>query len=180
MAMFSEVSQEQPKRHKKPGWYRETERHLRRKKYLPVEIENLKLQLDLDRQAGPKIVAQIQPAVPQKSAVSSPTETVVISYDTKQEAIQRKEILPQILENTVKTFIREEHQVYYLRYELEWRDREVSEKLNMSRSSYFSMQRRVVLKAAQIMGVEVPEDELPEEWKGELFIIEKYLAGRGE
>jgi hypothetical protein len=60
----------------------------------------------------------------------SPTETAIIKYDTKEQAIR--------------------------------------------------LQKRVILKAAQIIGIEVPEEDLPEEWKGELFIVEKYLAGRGE
>lgn len=176
MAMFSEATQKP----RKPDWYKKTERLLRRKKYLPVEIENLRLQLGLDREAGARVVADIESGVAKKTNISSPTETAVIKYDTKDQAIRRKEILLTILDNTVKAFNRDEHQVYYLRYELEWRDWQVSDKLGMSRSAYFDLQKRVVMKAAQLIGVEIPEEELPEEWRGELFIIEKYLAGRGE
>jgi DNA-directed RNA polymerase specialized sigma subunit len=175
--MFSEAAQQKPK---KPDWYKETERHLRRKKYLTVEIENLKLQLDLDREAGARVVANLKSGITKKTNISSPTESTIMKYETKEEAIRRKEILLHILENTVKAFNRDEHQIYYLRYECEWKDWEIADKLGVSRSAYFNLQRQVVMKAAQLIGVEIPEDELPEEWKGELFIIEKYLAGRGE
>lgn len=177
VAMFGEATTQKTR---KPDWYKKTERHLRRKKYLPVEIENLKLQLDLDREAGARVVADIEAGMAKKTNISSPTETAVIKYDTKEQAIRRKEILLTILDNTVKAFNRDEHQVYYLRYECEWRDWEIADKLGVSRSAYFNLQRQVVMKAAQLIGVEIPEDELPEEWKGELFIIEKYLTGRGE
>ena len=177
VAMFGEATTQKPR---KPDWYKKTERHLRRKKYLPVEIENLRLQLGLDREAGARVVADLKLGMAKKTNISSPTETAIIKYDTKEQAIRRKEILLTILENTVKAFNRDEHQVYYLRYELEWRDWQVSDKLGMSRSAYFDLQKRVILKAAQIIGIEVPEEDLPEEWKGELFIIEKYLTGRGE
>ena len=115
--MFSEATQKP----RKPDWYKKTERLLRRKKYLPVEIENLRLQLGLDREAGARVVADIESGVAKKTNISSPTETAVIKYDTKDQAIRRKEILLTILDNTVKAFNRDEHQVYYLRYELEWR-----------------------------------------------------------
>ncbi len=153
----------------KPNWYRRTERLLKSFKNLPYEIENLKLQLRLDQLAGPSITAKYKPVVTQLNSVSSPTESAVIKEETLEEKIERKEIWFKKLENTIKAFNTEEHQLYKLRYEYERGEKEAYLNLQMSRSSYFEFQKKVVLKAAKLLCIPVPEDDLPEEWKGKLF-----------
>lgn len=155
--------------YQKPGWYRRTERLLKSYKTLPFEIDNLKLQLRMNRLAGPSITAKYKPAVTQQNSVSSPLESSVIKEESIEEKIELKEIRYQMLENTIKALNPEEHQVYKLRYELEKGEKEVYQKLQMSRSSYFELQKRVILKAAKLLYIPVPEEDLPEEWKGRLF-----------
>ncbi len=153
----------------KPEWYRRTERLLKSFKNLPIEIENLKLQLRMDRIAGPSITAKYKPVVIQTNSVSSPLESTVIKEESIEERIELKEIRLKMLENTINAFNTEEHRVYNLRYELERGEKEVYIKLGMSRSSYFEFQKKVVLKAAKLLYIPVPDDDLPEEWKGRLF-----------
>lgn len=154
---------------KKPRWYRQAERLLRSYKHLPYEIDNLRLQLRLDQLAGPSITSQYKQAIAQSSGHSSPTEHVVLKEESLEEKLERKEILLQMLENAIKTFDPEEYQVYQLRYEVEKREKEVYMKLQMSRSSYHELQRRVCMKAAMILNIPVPCEAQPNEWTGDLF-----------
>jgi hypothetical protein len=84
-----------------------TEKYLRRKKDLPAEIENLKLQLEADRMTGPRVTAQYKEAVSKNSSVSSPVESNYIKIETREERLRRREILLEILENTIKSFTSE-------------------------------------------------------------------------
>jgi DNA-directed RNA polymerase specialized sigma subunit len=145
-------------KHRKPEWYKQTENLLRRKKEIPVEIENLKLQLELDRLSGPRIISRYSVAEGKGTYFSSPTENTVIKYVSKEEQIEERRILLEILDNTVSSLSPEEFQVYALRYEAEMKDYEVYEKIGMCRSSYFEMQKRVVLKAARLIGILGPEE----------------------
>jgi len=160
---------ESEKKTKKPDWYRRSERFLRQYKYMESELKNMHLQLRLNQLAGTSITAQLKQVVVQSSSVSSPSETYVIKEESLEERIERKEIQLQMLENAMKSFDPEEKLVYRLRYELEKGEKEVWMKLQMSRSSYFDLQKRVVLKTAMLMQIEVPEEDIPEEWKGGLF-----------
>lgn len=159
---------EKPK-YKKPGWYKKTERLLKLYKNLPAEIENLRLQLRMDQLAGQSITQQFRPVVTQHNSVSSPLESITIKETSMENIIERKEILLQMLENTIKTFNPEERPVYHLRYELEKRDKEVYTKLQISRSAYFELQKRVVLKAARLLNIPVPIEDQPPQWNGKLF-----------
>jgi DNA-directed RNA polymerase specialized sigma subunit len=160
---------EPTKPYKKPGWYKKTERLLKYYKNLPMEIDNLKLQLRMDQLVGQSITQQFKPVVIQHNSVSSPLESVTIKEESMEERIERKEIMFIMISNAIKTFNPEEKMIYQLRYELEKREKEVYTKLQMSRSSYFELQKRVVLKTAKLLGIPVPEAEQPEEWKGKLF-----------
>lgn len=158
-------------KHTKPGWYKQAERQLRSYKNLPMEIENLQLQMELDQLAGQRITPKYQGDVVQAGSVSAPVESIFIKSEALQERLRLKQIRFRMLENTIKSFNPEERQVYYLRYEVEKRDKEVFFKLQMSRSAYFELQRKVVMKAARLLGIPIPDQELPEEWKGELFTM---------
>ncbi|MEN6325805.1 MAG: hypothetical protein ABFD18_06325 [Syntrophomonas sp.] len=155
--------------YKKPAWYKRTERLLKSYKNLPMEIDNLKLQLRMDQLAGQSITQQFKPVVTQHNSVSSPLESITLKEVQMEERIEFKEIQFRMLENTIKTLNPDEKQVYNLRYELEKREKEVYTKLQMSRSSYFELQKRVVLKAAMLLRVPVPQDDQPKEWNGKLF-----------
>lgn len=164
-----EDSQEASQPYKKPAWYKQAERQLRSHKNLPMEIENLQLQMELDQLAGQSITPKYQGDVVQSGSISSPVESIAIKAQVLEERLRQKQIRLRMLDNTIKTFTPEERQVYYLRYEVEKRDKEVYYKLQMSRSAYFELQRRVVMKAARLLGIPIPTKDLPEEWKGELF-----------
>lgn len=161
------------KRIKKPQWYRRTERLLKLHKYLPLEIDNLRLQIEMNQLAGPSIVAQPREIVTQHMpGGGSPIENAYIRDESLAEIAELKETLLKMLDNTVKSFNPEEHLVYKLRYESEKREKEVYIKLQMSRSCYFELQRRVVMKAARLLCIPIPHEDQPPEWTGELF--EKY------
>lgn len=157
------------KPYRKPVWYKQTERLLKAYKNLSFEIENLKLQLRLNQLTGQSITRQLKQVVVQHNSVSSPLELMVIKEESLEERIEHKQILLQMLENTIKSFNPDERAVYKLRYELEKRDKEVWTKLQISRSGYFELQRRVVLKAAKLLDIPVPENDMPGEWNGTLF-----------
>jgi hypothetical protein len=158
------------KRIKKPKWYRQTERLLKAHKYLPIEIDNIRLQIRMNQLAGPTIVQPLREIVTQHMQTgSSPTEREYILQEGLAEKLERKQILLQMLDNVVKTFSPEEHLVYKLRYESEKREKEVYTKLQMSRSSYFELQRQTVMKAARLLGIPIPHEDQPPEWTGELF-----------
>lgn len=143
----------------KPDWYIKSERLLKSMKNLPIEIDNLKLQLELLRITGPSITQKYQQVKVETSHVSSPTEQVVLREERLQEEISRREILLQMLENTIRSFSPEEHLAYQLRYELEKREKEVWDKMQISRTAYFNLQKRVVLKTALLLGIPVPPEE---------------------
>lgn len=176
MSLFGEVGNEvmdqseEKKKNTKPEWYKRTERLLRRHKNMPVEIENLELRIEMDQEAGPRISSQIKQIITgPTNAVSDPIQQWEISMEAKRETLRRKQRLLKILDNTVQAFTKEEYDLYHLRYSLELHDFKVSRTLGLSRSPYFDKQRRVVMKAARLMCIEIPEDEQPEEWKGWLF-----------
>ncbi len=158
---------EQP--YKKPAWYKQAERLLKSYKYLPAEIENMKLDLRMEQLSGQRITQQFKSIVVQHTSVSSPLESITLKEMRLEEQIERKEIQYRKIQNTISTFNSDEKAVYTLRYELEKREKEVYTKLQMSRSSYFELQKRVVLKTAKLLNIPVPEAEQPEEWKGKLF-----------
>ena len=157
------------KKQKKPNWYRRAEKYLRQYKYMESELENMRLQLRLNRLSGTSITAQLRQVVVQSSGVSSPSENYVIKEESFGERIERKEIQLLMLENVMKSFNPEEKLVYRLRYEQEKGEKAVCMKLLMSRSSYFELQKVVVMKTALLMQIEVPDEDVPEEWKGGLF-----------
>jgi DNA-directed RNA polymerase specialized sigma subunit len=159
--------------YKKPYWYKQTENLLRRKKEIPVEIDNLKLQLQLDRLSGPRIISQYKVMEGTAAYSTSPTENAVLKYESKEEQIEQRQILLDILENTIRTFSPEEYQIYFLRYESELKDYEVYEKIGVCRSSYFELQKRLVVKAARLIGLTVPQDEkLPGQDSGALLVLD--------
>lgn len=158
------------KRMKKPQWYRKTERLLKNHKYLPIEIDNIKLQIRLNQLAGPTIIAKPREIVTQyMPGGSSPTESTYIREESLLELVERKQILLEMLDNVVKAFNPEERLVYKLRYESEKREKEVYTKLQMSRSCYFELQRQTVMKAARLLGIPIPHEDQPHDWTGELF-----------
>lgn len=159
------------KPYKKPAWYKQAERQLRSYKNLPMEIENLELQMELDQLAGTSITQKYKNSMAQASGKSSPIESVVTKEEALRERLRCKQIRLKMLDNVIKSFNLEERQVYYLRYEVEKRDKEVYTKLRMSRSAYFELQRKVVLKAARLLSIPIPNEDLPEEWRGRLFEI---------
>lgn len=160
----------QQKKIKKPQWYRRTERLLREFKYMPIEIDNLLLQLKLDRLAGPSTTFQPREIITQHmNSGTSSTESAFLKEESLSEHIERKQILYEMLENTIKSFNPEEALVYKMRYESEFREKVVSGKLKMGKSTYFELQRRVVLKAARMLHIPVPTDDQPQDWTGELF-----------
>lgn len=154
---------------KKPNWYRQAERYLKQYKYMEAELDNMKLQLRFNRLSGTSITAQLRQVVVQSSNISSPSESYVIKKELLEERIERKEIQLAMLENVIKSFNAEESLAYKLRYELEKGEKEVWMRLQMSRSSYFELQKIVVLKTALLMQITVPDDDIPEEWRGGLF-----------
>lgn len=157
------------KTYKKPSWYKKAESLLRSYKNLPMEIENLQLQLEFDRLAGPSITAKYTSAMAQSSGTSSPVENTITREEALQEKLRKKKIRLKMLTNIINAFNQEEKQVYYLRYELEKQEKEIYFKLQMSRTSYFELQKMVALKAARWLSIPIPDEDLPEEWKGELF-----------
>lgn len=160
---------EKPK-YKKPQWYKKTERLLKWHKYLPAEIENLRIQIKMDKWAGQRITAQYRAAVGGPSnLISSPQTSVLSREEELEEKINYREMLLKMLDNTVRSFTPDEQKVYHYRYDLELKDKEVFTGLDMSRSSYFELQKRVILKSAMLLHVPVPAEDQPEEWKGELF-----------
>lgn len=156
-------------KYEKPNWYRRTERLLKWYKYLPAEIENLKLELEYQQLAGPPVTAQLRQDASFTNSVSSPLAAVVAVEETLQNKIRVKEIAYTKLENTINSLNPEEYQVYRYRYELECRDKEVYNGLDMSRSAYFELQKKVILKSARLLNIPVPKEDQPEEWTGELF-----------
>lgn len=158
------------KRIKKPKWYRQTERLLKAHKYLPIEIDNIRLQIRMNQLAGPTITSQPREIITQHMQTgSSPTEREYLIQESLAEKLERKQILLQMLDNAVKALNPEEHLVYKLRYESEKREKEVYMKLQMSRSCYFELQRQTVMKAARLIGIPIPHDDQPPDWTGELF-----------
>ncbi len=151
------------KRPKKPDWYSRSERLLRQYKYLPGEIKNMKLQLRLHQMAGTTITSQLRQVVVQSSRVSSPSESHVTKEEAMEEKIERKEIQLAMLENVMKAFNADEAMVYKLRYEMEKGEKAVWMQMGMARSSYFKLQKAVVLKTALLMQMEVPGEDIPEE-----------------
>lgn len=143
----------------KPDWYIKSERLLKSMKNLPIEINNLKLQLELFRMTGPSITQKYHQVKVETNQVSSPTEQVVLREERFQEEISRREILLQMLENTIRSFSPEERMAYQLRYEMEKREKEVWDKMQISRTAYFNLQKRVVLKTALLLGIPVPVEE---------------------
>ncbi len=156
-------------KYQKPQWYKKTERLLKWKKYLPAEIENLQIQLQMDRWSGQRITAQYRESIGQSLSISSPLVAIVSREESVEEKIRYRELLLQMLENTVKSFTQDERIVYDLRYDSELKDKQVYTGLKMSRSAYFELQRQVVLKAARLLNIPVPLKDQPEEWKGQLF-----------
>ena len=167
----------EPERYSKPKWYRKTERLLKAYKSLPFEIENLELQLRMDKLTGTSITPNYNFSEGRSYGISSPVESVATREICIEDQIERKTILFKMLDNTIKAFTSDERLVYQLRYEEERRDKEVYTKLQMSRSSYFELQKKVILKAARLLYIVVPRDEWPEEWKGELFEVIPWASG---
>jgi len=158
-------------KYKKPKWYRQTERLLKKHKYLPMEIDNLLLQLRLTQLAGPSITFQPREITTQyMPGGGSSTEAIYLKEESLDEKIERKQILLTMIDNAIRTFNEEERLVYKLRYESELREKEIYPRLKMGRSTYFELQRRTVMKAARVLNIPIPGDEQPDEWLGELFL----------
>jgi len=164
------VENKEQTKYVKPAWYKKTERLLKWMKYLPDEIDNLRIQLQMDKLAGQRITAQYRSVVGGHSnTVSSPLAAIASRDITLEEKIEYRELLLQMLNNTVNSFNRDEKKVFELRYDLELKDKEVFTSMDMSRSSYFELQKRVILKAAMFLHIPVPLEDQPNAWKGKLF-----------
>lgn len=145
------------RKNRKADWYYKCEHLLKSKKNLPLELENLKLQLQLMKLRENQISNQFD--VSNNISKNKSHNNILDKMEHLQEQIHCKEIVNKMLDNTIRSLSADELTVYHLRYEMEKREKEVWDSMLISRSAYFHLQKKMVLKAALLLGIPVPTEE---------------------
>jgi len=165
----------------KVDWKWEAEKLLRRYKSLPAEIVSLQLQIRLAKLAGPSITPQYKLRVSSGNySTTSSTENYVFSVEALQERLERAKINRTLIKNAIEEMTGEELFVYERRYRdgfsvkatMVELDQKIIDYRGISEASYYRLQDKILMKIALLCGIDVPEEEKPEAWRGELFVKE--------
>ena len=161
----------------KVDWKWEAEKLLRRYKYLPVEIMGLKSQIQLAKSAGPSITPQYKLRVSSGTPpVASSTENYVFSVEALEKRLKRERTIYETIGYVINSLTGGQRLIYERRYHDEFSVKATMIELDriidyrgISEASYYRMQDELLAKVAKLYGMDVPDEEVPEAWRGGLF-----------
>ena len=161
----------------KVDWKWEAEKLLRRYKYLPTEILSLKSQIQLVKASGASITPQykLRESSGSPSAVSS-TEKYVFALDALNERLKRERKIYETIGYVINSLTGVQCLIYERRYRDEFSVKATMIELDriidyrgISEASYYRMQDELLAKVALLYGIDVPDEAIPEAWRGKLF-----------